>query len=120
MGAGGYQGQGGGGGHGLKHAGDHGHFPEEELLKDLGNRSYRLKPHEAANIREIETKLRNSKEMSHTELHEYQHFLEHMTHELKEILQEEAAEHIHNLQLEKDLRKVAQLLGEVSSILERH
>ncbi|MFH2020157.1 MAG: hypothetical protein ABIJ34_02020 [archaeon] len=118
--SGGYPAQQGGEHHGLKHAGDHGHYPDEELLKEVGSRTYKLKPHEEANIKEIESRLRNSKEMSHHELHEYQHFLEHMTHELKDILQEEAGEHIHNLQLEKDLRKVAQLLGEVSAVLDRH
>jgi len=119
MAGGGYPGQ-QGQGHGLKHAGDHGHFPDEELLKDIGNRAYRLKKYEKQNIKKIESKLKNSKELTKKELHEYQHYLEHFSHELKEILQEEQSEHIHNLQLEKDLRKVAQLLGQVSSILERH
>ena len=107
-------------GHGLKHGDDHGHFPEEELLKDIGSRAYRLKKYEKQNIKKIESRLKNSKELTKKELQEYQHYLEHLSHELKEILQEEHAEGIHNLQLEKDLRKVAQLLGQVSSILERH
>jgi len=113
-------GHGQGGHHGLKHADDHGHFPEEELLKDVKNREYKLKPYERANIKEIENKLKSGEELSHDELHEYQHLLEHMTHELKEILQEEHGDHIHNMQLEKDLRKVAQLLSQVSAILDRH
>ncbi len=109
-----------GGGHGLKHGDDHGHFPEEELLKEVGSRAYKLKHYEKANIKEIEAKLTSGEEIGHKELHEYQHFLEHMSHELKEILQEEHGDHIHNMQLEKDLRKVAQLLSQVSALLERH
>lgn len=109
-----------GGGHGLKHADDHGHFPEEELLKEVKDRAYKLKPYQKINIKEIEVRLKSGEEMTHKELHDYQHFLEHMSHELKEILQEEHGDHIHNMQLEKDLRKVAQLLSEVSALLERH
>jgi hypothetical protein len=111
---------GGHGGHGLKHGHDHGHFPEEEILKEVGSRAYSLKKFEKDNIKKIEKALKSGEELSHKELHEYQHYLEHLSHELKEILQDEHGEHIHNLQLEKDLRKVAQLLGQVSSVLDRH
>ena len=117
--AGGYPGQ-HGGGHGLKHADDHGHFPEEELLKDIGSRSYSLKEFEKENIKNIEKALRSGRELTHHELHEYQHYLEHMSHHIQHILQEEKAEHISNLQLEKDLRQVARLLGEITSIMDRH
>lgn len=111
---------GGGHGHGLPHADDHGHFPEEELLKEVGSRSYKLKPYEEANLSEIERKLHSGEHLDHHELHEYQHYLEHMSHELKEVLQEEHHDHIHNLQLEKDLRRVAMLLQEVTAVMERH
>ena len=114
-----YPGQ-GGGQHGLKHADDHGHFPEEEVLKEVGNRAYKLKDHEKANINNIEARLRSGKELTHKELHEYLHYLDEFSHELKEILQEEKAEGISNIQLERDLRKVAQLMGEISTIMERH
>jgi len=110
----------GGGHHGLKHADDHGHIPEEEVLKQAGSRAYTLKKHEKESIRKIEKRLSSSEELTKHELHEYQHYLEHLIHELKEILQEEKAEHIHNLQLERDLRKIAQLLGKITSILDRH
>jgi vacuolar-type H+-ATPase subunit I/STV1 len=107
------------GGHGLKHTSDHGHVPEEEVLKEVGNRAYQLKPHEKANIKNIESSLRSGKELSHKELHEYMHYLDEFSHELKEILQSEKAEEISNIQLERDLRKVAQLMGEISTIMER-
>ncbi len=111
---------GGPGGHGLKHADDHGHFPEEELLNDLHDRAYALKPYEEANLKEIERKLRAGEHMSHHELHEYHHYLEHMIHHIKHILQEEHGDHIHNMQLENDLRRVTQLFSEVSAVMERH
>ncbi len=119
MAGGHYPGQ-GGHGHGLKHADDHGHFPDEEILKEVGNRAYKLEDHIKENIKNIEKRLRSGKELTKHELHEYLHYLDHLSHELKHVLQEEKAEHISNIQLERDLRKVAQLLGEVSSILERY
>ena len=109
-----------GGQHGLKHAEDHGHYPEEEVLKAVGNRAYSLKPHEKANLDSIEKRLRSGKELTVHELHEYMHYLDEFSHELREILQEEKAEEISNLQLERDLRRVAQLMGEISSIIERN
>ena len=109
-----------GGHHGLPHGDDHGHFPEESLLHDVHGREYKLKHYEKSNIKEIENKLKSGEELSHHELHEYQHLLEHMSHELKAILQEEHGDHVHNMQLEKDLRKVAQLLGQVTAVLERN
>ena len=115
-----YPGQPGGHGHGPKHGDDHGHYPEEELLKQMGNRAYSLTHNEKENVDEIERQLKSGNRFSHDELHQFQHYLEHASHELKEILQEEQEDHIHNLQLEKDLRRVAQLLGEVSMLLERH
>lgn len=108
------------GGHGLKTADDHGHFPEEEILKDLGSRAYKLKPHEKESINEVEQALRSGQTVDKDTLHHYQHFLEHLTFELKEILQEEHGDHIHNMQLEKDLRKVAQLMQEISAVLDRN
>ena len=104
---------------GLKKTEDYGHFPDEELLKDIGSRAYQLKEHEKANLKNIEERLRSGKSLSLKELHEYQHYLEHMSHELKDILQDEHAENIQNIQLERDLRKVAQLMGEVATLLER-
>ncbi|MEK6916697.1 MAG: hypothetical protein AABW92_03045 [Nanoarchaeota archaeon] len=86
----------------------------------MGSRAYTLSIHEKENINQIEKHLRSGKEISKHELHEFQHYLEHASHELKEILQEEHGDHIHNLQLEKELRRVAQLLGEISSIIDRH
>ena len=106
--------------HGLKHADDHGHFPEEELLKDVGSRAYKLKDYETANIKNIELRLHSTRELTKKELHDYLHYLDHLSHELKEILQDEKSEGISNIQLERDLRKVAQLMGEVSAIMERH
>src|SRR3989338_6404178 len=102
----------GAGNHGIKHGDDHGHFPEEEVLKDVGNRAYKLKKHEDENIKYIEERLRSGKELTKKELHEYLHYLDEFSHELKEILQEEKGENITNIQLERDLRRVAQLLGE--------
>ena len=109
-----------GGHHGLPHGYDHGHFPEEEMLNEMGDRSYKLSPHEKDSLNEIEKVLKSGEHIDHHELHEYQHFLEHFTHHMKHILQEEHQSHIHNMQLEKDLRKAAQLLQEISSIMERH
>ncbi len=106
--------------HGLKHGDDYGHFPEEEVLKDVGSRAYKLKQHEKANLKNIEERLKSSKELAKKELEEYLHYLDEFTHELKDILQEEKAENISNIQLERDLRKAAQLMGEISSILERY
>jgi hypothetical protein len=106
--------------HGIKQGDDHGHYPEEEVLKEVGSRAYKLKAYERANIKNIENRLRSGKELTKKELHEYQHYLDHFSHELREILQEEKAEGISNIQLERDLRKVAQLLGKVSSVLDRH
>lgn len=103
--------------HGLKHADDHGHIPEESLLKDVPSRAYKLKPHEKKNIEHIEKKLKSG-EITKKELHEILHYLEHFSHELKEILEEEREEHIVNMELEKNLRKVAQLMGEVSFMLD--
>ncbi|MEM3374089.1 MAG: hypothetical protein QXE31_02600 [Candidatus Woesearchaeota archaeon] len=102
---------------GLKHADDHGHVPEEELLKDVPPRAYKLKPHEKKNLEYIEKKLKSG-EITKKELHDILHFLEHFSHELKEILEVEREEHIVNMELEKELRKVAQLMGEVSFMLE--
>lgn len=96
------------------------HLPDEELLNQLGNRAYKLKPYQKKNIDEIEKQLTSGQELTKEELEGYQSYLEKFSYELKEILQEEQAEKISNLQLEKDLRKVAQLLGQVSSILERY
>lgn len=115
----GYPGQYPGGNHGIRHADDHGHFPEEEVLKEVGNRAYRLKKHEEENIRRIEERLKGGKAVTKKELHEYLHYLDEFSHEIKEILQEEKSENISNIQLERDLRRVAQLLGEVSALLER-
>jgi hypothetical protein len=120
MSGGGYPGQPGAGHHGLKHAGDHWHIPEEEILKEVGPRAYSLKSHEKANLDNIEKRLKSGKELTHHELHEYMHYLDEFSHELREILQEEKSEEISNLQLERDLRRVAQLMGEISSIMERH
>jgi hypothetical protein len=106
--------------HGLKKTEDHGHFPEEELLKDIGNRAYKLKDYEKKNIKNIEDRLKSGKELTKKELEQYLHYLDEFSHELKEILQEEKSEEISNIQLERDLRRVAQLMGEVSSILERY
>ncbi len=106
--------------HGLKHAEDHGHYPEEEVLKDVGSRAYKLKEYEKANLKNIENRLKGGKELTKKELDEYLHYLDEFSHELKEILQEEKAENISNIQLERDLRRVAQLMGEISSILERY
>ena len=107
-------------GHGLKHADDHGHFPEEELLGDVQGREYRFKPYEESNLKEIERRLRSGEHLSHHELHEYQHYLEHSIHHIKHILQEENADHIHNTNLENDLRRTSQLFSEVSAVIERH
>ena len=109
----------GGGGHGLKAADDHGHIPEDVVLKQAGDRSYQLQPHEKKSLKNIEDRLKSGDDLTAHELHEYQHFLEHFTHEIKEILQEEKAEHIHNIGLERELRRAAQLLGQVTSVLER-
>ena len=106
--------------HGLKHAEDHGHYPEEELLNQVGSRAYKLKDYERANIKAIESRLKSGKDITKKELEEYLHYLDEFSHELKEILQEEKAEEISNIQLERDLRKVAQLMGEVSAILDRY
>ena len=96
------------------------HLPDEELLKQLGNRAYKLKPYQKKNIEEITKRLTSGRELTKDELELYLSHLEKLSYELKEILQEEQAEKISNLQLEKELRKVAQLLGQVSSILERY
>ncbi len=119
MAQGGYPGQ-QGGHHGLKPAADLGHYPEEEVLKEAGHRAYSLKPYEKNNLDNIEKRLRSGKELTHHELHEYMHYLDQFSHELREILQEEKAEEISNLQLERDLRRVAQLMGEISSIIDRN
>ena len=42
-----------GGGHGLPHGDDHGHFPEEEILNDMGDRSFKMPPHDKESIKEI-------------------------------------------------------------------
>jgi hypothetical protein len=106
------------GGHGLKRAEDHGHYPEEDLVKDVGSRAYQLKKHEKKNLEAIERKIHSGDVDSH-ELHEFLHYLEEFSHEIREILQEEKSEGISNIELERDLRKVAQLIGEISSVLER-
>ncbi|NTV23571.1 MAG: hypothetical protein HGA85_04310 [Nanoarchaeota archaeon] len=106
--------------HGLKHADDHGHYPEEEVLKEVGHRAYKLKDHEKKNLNSIEERLRSGKELSKKELETYLHFLDEFSHEIKEILQEEKAEEIANIQLERDLRRIAQLMGEVATLLERY
>lgn len=117
--AGGYPGA-PGGHHGLKHADDHGHFPEEELLGDVGDRSYKLEEHEKNNLKNIEKRIRSGSELTQHELHEYQHYLDHISHHIRHILEEEKGDHIDNIQLERDLRWVAQLMGEISNIMERH
>ena len=81
-----------GGQHGLKQADDHGHYPEEEVLKEVGSRAYKLKEHEKDNLKNIEERLRGNKELTHHELNEYMHYLDEFSHELKEILEEEKAE----------------------------
>ena len=96
------------------------HHPDEEVLKELGNRAYKLKPYQKKNIEEISRRLTSGQELNKDELENYQSYLEKLSYELKEILQEEQAEKISNLPLEKDLRKVAQLLGQVTTILERY
>ena len=105
---------------GVKKASGAFHHPDEEIVKELGDRGYKLKPYEKKNIEEISKDLNSGQEIEKKELEEYQSYLEKFSYELKEILQEEQAERISNLQLEKDLRRVAQLLGQVSSILERY
>jgi hypothetical protein len=109
-----------GGGGGIKHGDDHGHFPEDVVLGQVGDRSYKLQPYEKANIKHIEARLKSGKELTHKELHDFMHYLDHFSHHIKHILQEEQMEHISNIQLERDLRKIAQLMGEISAILERH
>ncbi len=106
--------------HGLKKGEDHGHFPEDESLKEVGSRAYKLKDYEKKNLKNIEDRLRGGKELTKKELEDYLHYLDEFSHELKEILQEEKEENISNIQLERDLRKVAQLMGEISSVLERY
>ncbi|MBT3721252.1 hypothetical protein HN789_07225 [archaeon] len=106
---------------GVKPAG-HGSFfyPDEEILKQLGNRAFSLKKHQKENIEEIEKRLKSGQELPKKELEDYQTYLEELSYKLKEILHDEQSEKISNLKLEKDLRKVAQLLGQITSVLERH
>jgi hypothetical protein len=105
--------------HGLKHGEDHGHYPEEEVLKEIGSRAYKLKAYEKANLKNIEDRLKGGKDLTKKELEEYLHYLDEFSHEIKEILQEEKTEEISNIQLERDLRRIAQLMGEVATILEK-
>ncbi len=113
------------GGHGQHHgsikpASGTFHVPDEEILKEVGNRAYRLNKHQKENIEEIEKRLKSGEALPQKELEEYQEYLEHLSIELKEILHEEQAERISNLKLEKELRKVAQLLSQVTSVLDRY
>ncbi|MEM4397762.1 MAG: hypothetical protein QW757_04025, partial [Candidatus Woesearchaeota archaeon] len=60
--------------HGLKKAEEEGHIPEEEFLKDLHSRAYKLKPHEKKNIDYIEKKLKSG-EATKKELQEILKYL---------------------------------------------
>ena len=116
----GHPGQQGGGHHGLPHAHDHGHYPDDVLLDQVGDRSYKLKKHEKENLDKIEAKLKSGNHLDHHELHEYHHFLEHFVHHIKHIMQEEHGSHIHNQALEKQLKRSANLLAHVTALTERH
>jgi len=109
-----------GGGHGLPHGDDHGHLPEEEILNLVGDRSYHLEPHEKESLKNIEKRLNSGEHIDHDTLHHYEHFLEHMLEHFKHILQSEHGEHIHNISLEADLKKIMELVNKVKAMMQAH
>src|SRR3989344_764687 len=89
-------------------------YPAEEYLKDTGDRSYKLKEFERTNLDQIKLRINIA---GKNELHEYLSYLDNFSYELKEILEMEKAEGISNIKLEHDLRKVAQLIGDIYAML---
>jgi hypothetical protein len=90
------------------------HFPEEEYIKATGGHAFKLPEYYRKSMKEIESKLKSG-DISKHEIEEFFHFLEHLSHEIREVLHEEKNEGISNLDLEKELRKVAALLNQLGN-----
>jgi len=90
------------------------HFQEHDFIHHVHGRAYALPDYHVKSIKEIEEKLRSG-HISHHESEEYFEFLEHLSHELRDVLQQEKAEGISNLELEKHLRKVAALMNQLAA-----
>ncbi|MFH0875218.1 MAG: hypothetical protein V1859_04735 [archaeon] len=90
------------------------HDTEEDMIHAAGSRAYDLPEYHKKSLKQIESKLKSGEVDKH-ELHEFSHFLEHLSHQIREVLGQEKAEGISNLELEKHLRKIAALLNMIAS-----
>ena len=90
---------------------------EDETLKQMGDRSYRIDAHILNSIHSIEKVLTNGSDFNKTQLEDFRMYLENVSFKFNKILQEEKAENIPNHILEREFRRVTKLLSNVSSIL---
>jgi hypothetical protein len=93
-------------------------YPAEEYLKSAGDRSYIIKDYEKNNLESIRSRV-SGKIAAKSELFDYLSYLDNFAYKLREILELEKLEGISNIRLESELRRIAQLIGEVTTNLER-
>lgn len=103
---------------GYKNSDDFRHYPDNEYIKELGDRGYRLRDFERSNIAAIEERLKIGG-LTSAESHDYFDYLDKLSLEIREILQEEKEQGIANVQLEKDLRVIGQLLTVILNAMGR-
>jgi hypothetical protein len=94
-------------------------YTAEEYLKSAGDRSYIIKEHEKSNLESIRSRVAGKLALK-PELFEYLSYLDNFAYKLREILELEKLEGISNIRLEGELRRIAQLIGEVTASLERY
>jgi hypothetical protein len=92
------------------------HKPFGEMLKDVENKEYHLPKYYLKSLDEIESKLKSG-QIAKKEMKEYFVFLDTLSHEVSEILVNEKAVHISNIELEKHFRRITQLLNQVSAVV---
>jgi hypothetical protein len=96
------------------------HLPEEEEIRHVHGKPYMLPAHVKSSLGSIEDRLKSNAELTKKELNDYFHYLDHLSSEVRDILQMEKAEAISNMDLEREFRKIGQLINQVSAILDRY
>ena len=93
--------------------------PMGEYIKDIGRRGYRITKTDDVSLKNIEKRLTSGKNLTVNELSDYQDYLDGISQNIRSIIQMEKAEGIANMGLEGQLRKIVQMLNQVTSMLDK-